>query len=160
MRCPSCCVPRSVTVTRPHHRPRSCVTTGRIGHRYSPRMGSPFDIVLAALAAHRAARAVAVDTITQPLRERLEEWSVTDGISDRQLAVREKVVELVHCPHCIGFWLSLCALAATRVRWLRPVVAWWAVAGIQSTLASVQQAADQAPIAVDELADDTDGGES
>lgn len=92
------------------------------------------ELLVLVLVAYRLSRAVALDTITEPLRD----W----------LAVHApvKVAELVSCGFCAGFWLSGVVatvwLAAAEgglretglVEWQ---VLWWAVAGGQSILIAV-----------------------
>jgi len=114
-------------------------------------------VVLAALAAHRGARLVANDTISEPLRHKLWMWSMLD-VTPEQRRRREWLAGdtdkgsdtqgLINCPHCVGFhlsYLALGALALGRRRgwgWLRVAVVVAAVAGIQTTLASAQGALD------------------
>lgn len=113
--------------------------------------------VIAALAAHRATRALTTDTISEPLRHRLWMWSMID-VTPEQRRRREwlagdtekgsEVQGLINCGHCAGFHLSYLTLAALalagrwRWRWLDAVVVAWAVAGVQDTLASLQGALD------------------
>lgn len=87
---------------------------------------SALELVVLCLAAYRLARAVSLDSITEPARD----W----------LAVHApvKLAELVSCGFCSGFWLSGIVatvwLAAAEgglqetgiVEWQ---VLWWAVAG-------------------------------
>jgi hypothetical protein len=99
----------------------------------------PFPLIVAGLAAQRAAQAVSVDKITEPLRQRVLLWSVSDDQTPEQYERRAKVYNLVRCPHCTGFWLSAVALTgvtlAGRRRGLaRFGVEWLAVASIQTLL--------------------------
>lgn len=120
-------------------------------------------LVVASLAAHRAARLVAVDQISAPLRDKLGDWldkpvmrrlpvaghsRATDEVNVRATAVKEFAGELLECPHCLGVWFSTVALGAYTVarrrnlHWLAFAVEAAAVAGLQSTLASGQAALD------------------
>lgn len=83
------------------------------------------DVVVLSLAAARLARAVSVDDISEPARERMAAWAgAADAPGWGRWADR-----LIHCPLCTGFWLSLgVSLAAPgRSRVLRGL----AVAGGQ-----------------------------
>lgn len=94
---------------------------------------------LCALASYRAARLVVFDTIAEPFRRRLSLWAYP---GDKRHRVREWLVDLTSCPHCIGWWWSMIAaivwLTATGWPgvWQAAVFA-WAVAGLQSLLSSV-----------------------
>lgn len=57
------------------------------------------DLVTVGFAAHRAARAVATDSITAPARRRLFDWSIDIDATDAQVARREKLVQLVNCQY-------------------------------------------------------------
>ncbi len=59
---------------------------------------TPLGFVVVCLAAARLTRLVTEDTITEPLRV----WA-----SDRPF-----LYELITCPWCIGFWISLGCVAA------------------------------------------------
>jgi len=91
--------------------------------------------VVLSLAAYRAARAVALDTITEPVRE----WF--DDRAGRSVWWA-KAAELVSCGYCSGFWLSgitYFTYVAVTGRWddepvLVHLILWWAVAGAQSLL--------------------------
>lgn len=105
------------------------------------------DILIAALAGHRAGRYVAIDALSASHvenRERLMLWATHEGLPDWQVKIRLFFYDMWTCPHCVGFWLTcIASLAlATRWRWLRFLVGCWAAAGVQSTLASFQMAND------------------
>lgn len=99
-------------------------------------MITPLAFVVVILAAYRMTRAVVIDDITQPLRDYL-----TPKMGTRW-------GELVECPHCAGFWISILVVVVWVTapslahpdscpdlwRWF---VVCWAVAGGQSLLASV-----------------------
>jgi hypothetical protein len=64
------------------------------------------EVVVIALAAARVARAISVDGITEPLRDRLRGRAASDGDGKLQKA-SELLVDLVCCPVCVGWWASL-----------------------------------------------------
>jgi len=69
------------------------------------------DLALAGFAGFRAARAVAIDSITEPIRTRVDHAASQPG---RFQPVQEKLAELISCPHCVGFWLTATAWVALR----------------------------------------------
>lgn len=76
---------------------------------------APWQFALLALAAYRFTRLIGWDVITRPAREavigRYEEGSgkkARDTERGRKLgSYRRKLDEFVHCPFCLGFWVSL-----------------------------------------------------
>lgn len=70
-----------------------------------------FDLILLTLAAYRLWMLVAKDAITQRHRVRILGYS-DDGSRNRWPKPRKALAEFVHCPWCLGFWLSLGAAAA------------------------------------------------
>lgn len=76
---------------------------------------APWQFALLALAAYRLTRLVGWDVITRPAREaligRYEEGSgkkARDTERGKKLrGYRRKLDEFVHCPFCMGFWVSL-----------------------------------------------------
>ena len=71
-------------------------------------------LVLAVLAACRLTHLVTADTITRPLRLHLAEKARPDNAGGG--IVRWNLIwDLVRCPWCIGFWISLGCVA---VAWL------------------------------------------
>jgi hypothetical protein len=86
----------------------------------------PFEFVLVVLAATRATRLVTADTIADGVRDR-----ITDG--------RQWWSDLLSCPYCAGWWLSLATYAVAVVAlgrvhdvpWLAHALEAWAVAGAQ-----------------------------
>lgn len=111
-------------------------------------------IFVSALAANRAARAIALDTITARFRDRLQLWAYAIR-EDRNGKLkgnywRSKLHGLLTCPHCIGSWLSwfttAIVLLATGAWRTQPIIVslviCWAVAGIQDFIVSVQVKAD------------------
>jgi hypothetical protein len=60
-------------------------------------------ILVLALASNRLARAVTVDEITAPARQRLVAWA------DEHLSTagRSRLEQLITCPVCTGWWTSI-----------------------------------------------------
>ncbi len=104
-------------------------------------------IVVVAFASYRAARAIAVDTITARFRM----WAfgkaypgIPEGFAGD---VNPALVTsgrpwrwfygLVSCPFCIGFWLSIGFWFACDPGYKLPVASAVAVAGVQTLLTSV-----------------------
>lgn len=95
------------------------------------------DVLVDGLAAFRLARLVTTDGVAQRPRSAVKRWAVGHGRS--RSFVREvgtlsprpahpKVLELLDCPWCVGFW---CALVVQLLpRRARLVLAASAVAGI------------------------------
>lgn len=111
-------------------------------------MNSPtfLAVLIAALAAYRLTRIVVADSITDPARAWL--WRRTfaeagwDSERDRPAVIVVSrawwwVHELVTCPFCTGWWVSLGVWAAW-IHWptARPAVVAVAVAGGQALLSS------------------------
>src|SRR4051812_47566540 len=73
-------------------------------------MGGPRleEVVVIALAATRLARAISVDDITEPWRQRLNR--AADEAGDSRRVIRF-VADLVCCPICTGWWASLAVSA-------------------------------------------------
>ncbi len=87
------------------------------------------------LAAYRAARAVAIDTITEPVRLWLE---------SKPSRVARWFDELVGCPFCCGFWISgitylvyVLVTPPSHTAVMLHLIYWWAVAGLQAVLTAV-----------------------
>ena len=76
------------------------------GARHAGRAGGPGlqEVIVIALAAGRIARAVSIDEISAPLRDRLSRPSQRTGASERW---RRITADLVQCPVCTGWWSSL-----------------------------------------------------
>lgn len=75
---------------------------------------SALDLVILVFGAYRFWMLLAKDAITQPWRQRLLGYN-DDGSRNRWRTPgsgRKTLAEFVHCPWCLGFWLSLAAVAA------------------------------------------------
>jgi hypothetical protein len=97
---------------------------------------TPFEFVVAVLAATRATVCVVSDSILDAPRDAYRTWAINGG------RVRQKLDDLATCPHCAGFWLSAVTylvMVLVLGRWHDvPILAhlWsiWAVAGAQLLL--------------------------
>jgi hypothetical protein len=83
---------------------------------------SGLDLVILILAAYRLWMLIAKDSITQPWRVRLLSYDDTGGMN-RWPNPHRRLAEFVHCPWCLGFWLSLGVVALEycwphAARWL------------------------------------------
>jgi hypothetical protein len=73
--------------------------------RRAPPEGPALDeVVVIALAAARLARAISIDDVTEPLREWLRRSADEAGGARR---IRQFARDLVCCPVCLGWWISL-----------------------------------------------------
>lgn len=68
---------------------------------------------LLALASFRLWRIVAVDTITEPIRNRV--YRLEDFQAGREEMYRTKLDEFVSCPWCFGWWVVLAWWGAWQV---------------------------------------------
>ena len=76
-----------------------------------PRGPGLEETIVIALAAGRLARAISVDQITEPFRNRVDRWAASGPPSSRR--ARHRLAELLRCPVCVGWWTSL----ATSFAW-------------------------------------------
>lgn len=82
------------------------------------------DVALITLATARLTRLVTVDTIGEPVRKAAR-WT---GYAFAGTAGWDWADELVGCPHCAGFWLSLLVVGSYAAWEQHP---WWTtVAGV------------------------------
>jgi hypothetical protein len=95
-------------------------------------------VIIAGLAATRLVRAWKYEAIGERPREAVIDWlerpvmkrdpfvagqsHSTDEIAIRPTAVKEWVGELVDCPHCLGFWLTVACVYGLRRRRLAPII--------------------------------------
>ena len=94
------------------------------------------EVVVIALAAQRLARALSTDSITAPMRRRVDELAAgATGASSRRLA--RTLADLLACPVCTGWWTSLAvsALWPGRMRLPRGL----SVAGMQVLLTLLER---------------------
>lgn len=93
-------------------------------------------ILILGLASYRAVQLIVWDTIGDPLRARLELWHAAKFES----GVRTFVRNLIGCPYCTGWWVSMITtlvyLTATGGWGSAPLlvhaVECWAVTGVQA----------------------------
>lgn len=78
------------------------------------RLVNGFALVVLVLGAYRLWMLLAKDTITQAWRTRLLGYDDT-GARNRWPHPHKRLAELVHCPWCLGFWISLACVVAYRV---------------------------------------------
>jgi hypothetical protein len=101
-------------------------------------------LLLCSFAAFRATRLVVIDSIVQPLRDRLV-ISTTEATGWRS-KLGWFVIDLTNCPHCTGWWMSMTAglvwCSVTNVGLIETAVFCWAVAGAQSLLSSIAMRLD------------------
>lgn len=99
------------------------------------------EVAIAALAAVRLTRLVTDDTIWEGMRGRLIGWADRGGWVPRQ-----KVGELVGCPHCVGVYASAAVVAGVDlVSSVRlPVLTAVGLAGVVSVWAEVREWAEAA----------------
>ncbi|MBO0811513.1 MAG: DUF1360 domain-containing protein [Microlunatus sp.] len=69
------------------------------------------DVVLAGVATHKAARLIAKDPVTSPLRAPFTRYAGTSGEAELSEEVRgsglqKTIGELVSCPFCMGQWIA------------------------------------------------------
>lgn len=115
-------------------------------------------VIVAGLAGARLTRAWLHETVAEPIRKPIQTWAdkvdfypveTPEGhtelvveTSPRMLEVKSKVDELINCPHCMGYWLTLGCLLALRFRLTRPLSMALAGAMIVSTFADHYPAFD------------------
>lgn len=67
--------------------------------------------LILALGAYRLWMLLAKDTITKPWRTRFLGYE-DNGARNRWPHPHRRTAEFVHCPWCLGFWISLACVAA------------------------------------------------
>lgn len=82
----------------------------RLAGRRAPRLDL-WDVTLMTVATHRAARTMAKDPVTSPLRAPFTRFRGTSGPAElaeevRGQGVRHAVGELVTCPFCLAQWIA------------------------------------------------------
>jgi hypothetical protein len=86
-------------------------TTMKLTGRRLPRRFHLVDLALLAVGTHKAARLMAKDPVTSPLRAPVARFSGRGGPSEvteevRGEGTRHAVGELLTCPFCIGQWIA------------------------------------------------------
>lgn len=64
-----------------------------------------WEFAILSLGSYRVWRLVAVDTITEPIRDRV--FRMAEYQAGREDRYRFKLDELVTCPWCLGFWIAI-----------------------------------------------------
>lgn len=103
----------------------------------------PVALLVVALAAFRLTRFFVYDSLVgsnlesgSRWGETLDRWAYTRDGKDRGW-LRGKVADLLTCPWCLGFWLSLgCVAVWAEFPGWRWVLVPWAVAGAQGILST------------------------
>lgn len=102
------------------------------------------DLALDGLAVHKAARLLAKDAVTSPLRAPFTRFAGASGSSEvseevRRHGVRHAFGELVSCPFCLAPWLASSYIAGLLVapRRTRSMAAVFAVVGVSDVLQQV-----------------------
>lgn len=96
--------------------------------------------IIAGLAGARLTRAWSYETIGDEVRRPIEDWAMKFEIDqngfvttpDWKMKARAFVDDLVGCPYCIGFWLTLSCVIGLRFKATRPIVIALAAAALQS----------------------------
>jgi hypothetical protein len=100
--------------------------------RELPERVAPGDLALLTVATHKAARLVAKDRVTAPVRRPFTEFEEEGGPSEveerpRGSGLRRAVGELLVCPYCLGLWIAAAMsagmiVAPRQTRWLASVL--------------------------------------
>lgn len=124
--------------------------TGRTG----PERVAPWDVVLLGVATHKAARLLAKDAVTSPLRAPFVRYEGTSGDAEVAEEVRHHggaqhaVGEMITCPFCLAPWVATSFVAGSVflprfTRLVATTVAGVAVSDfLQLGYAAAQQLAD------------------
>jgi hypothetical protein len=104
----------------------------RSGRELPERMEAG-DLVLVAVATHKASRLIAKERVTSPLRAPFTRFQDDAGPGEvneaaRGRGVRRAVGELIVCPYCLGLWISAgfaagLIVAPRPTRWTAAVLA-------------------------------------
>lgn len=94
------------------------------------------ELAILGAAAYRGTQLIVWDTITQPIRDRIEQWH----IARPDAKPRKWLHDLISCPYCAGMWVSGIALLIYLVitgrwddsPWIVHGIEWFAVAGVQA----------------------------
>jgi hypothetical protein len=104
-------------------------------------------VALIAFATHRVNRAWHVDSISEPLRDKVETLADpvmidgTDQVNMRQTAIRLKAYDLLTCPYCTGFWIAgLFTVWALWRRWRAVWLVWWAASALHIVVQDLEYA--------------------
>jgi hypothetical protein len=90
----------------------SALLLGRAAGRTMPDRYDPTDLVIGALATHKAARLLSKASVASPLRAPFTEFVEPSGAGEHHerargdRGVRHVVGELITCPFCLSVWLG------------------------------------------------------
>jgi hypothetical protein len=104
-------------------------------------------VFIIALAAYRLTRFLVFDSLfgfnlasRSRMSGRLDRWAYTTDGKDRTYW-RGKLADLLVCPYCTGFWVTIGVWASWFYgpTWLRVIVVLFAIAGVQAFLNHLDQ---------------------
>jgi len=81
--------------------------------------------VVIALATQRLTQLVTEDTLTEPVRRRINNWAY----GAPEFSLRERVAVLTSCDACMSVWAAAAVLVASHSRVTRPLVGILAASG-------------------------------
>ena len=104
----------------------------RAANRELPERIGPGDLALMTVATHKAARLLAKDRVTSPVRAPFTRFEGDAGPGEvseaaRGSGLRRAVGELIVCPYCLGLWAAAFfaagfAVAPRPTRWIASVL--------------------------------------
>ena len=91
----------------------------RSGRKLPDHVGAG-DLLLVSVATHKAARLIAKDRVTSPLRAPFTRFQRSAGPAEvaeepRGAGLRRSIGELVSCPYCLGMWIASAFVAGLIV---------------------------------------------
>jgi hypothetical protein len=78
-----------------------------VTERTSRSSGRVVDSLVDAAAVYRLVRLYQNDSLTEPIRTRIDDWLLKHG--------HHKAMELSQCPHCLAVWIAAGVVAARAV---------------------------------------------
>lgn len=109
----------------------------------------PWHFIIVALCAFRVVRFLVFDSLIganpqsgSSFGRWLDGWAWQPQNGAPKSWLKDKIANLLVCPWCLGFWITLAVYAAWCLGpdWLRIVVCGWALAGLQAALNAVERA--------------------
>lgn len=91
----------------------------RSGRKLPERIGLG-DMLVVSVATHKAARLIAKDRVTSPIRAPFTRFEHDDGPGEvaerpRGRGLRRSIGELISCPYCLGVWIATAFIAGLTV---------------------------------------------